>query len=51
MQNNPIYDETCPYCDSWNVKCGEIVQEKETGNTIFKAFCRDCGENWTVDDN
>lgn len=38
------YDDTCPYCDSMNVTCGEVFSKNDTN--YFTVFCYDCGKEW-----
>lgn len=41
-----MYDDTCPYCESMNVRAGEL---NPTTNR-FQLFCRDCGKIWEDDE-
>ena len=36
-----MIDDTCAYCESWNVRMSTDEQKNE-----IHYFCRDCGESW-----
>lgn len=53
------YDDTCPYCDSMNIRLGDMIKDEVVSNVpkgkdlpgsyitkTVKVFCRDCGESW-----
>lgn len=39
------YNDTCPFCDSLNVRVGDLIKDLED-SIEFTVFCRDCGEDW-----
>lgn len=44
MSNDLKYYDSCPECDSLNVKvCGSVVV---AGISHMEIVCRDCGADW-----
>lgn len=39
------YQDTCPFCDSWNLGYMDNPRQSEQG-LEFEVFCRDCGQDW-----
>jgi len=42
-KHNLQYHDTCPYCDSFDVR---MTLVEGSDSTEYEVYCRGCGETW-----
>jgi formate dehydrogenase maturation protein FdhE len=46
IKSNIQYDDTCPFCDSWDVRVGDILSQASSEGVMFKVHCNECCAEW-----